>query len=155
MPSRPQKRRQPTPSSSSILPLLERRSSILAVVLVLIASLRIVSTYTVFNHTTDETAHIASGMEWLDRGVYRYEPQHPPLARVAAAMGPYLLGIRSQGTREQGWLRNRWRGRPKFSIATTITISPSPWRRLGILPFFWVACAGGVLVGKARLRSPR
>ncbi len=44
-----------------------------AAALIAFASLRIVSTYTVFNHTFDEPAHIACGMEWLDhqRGVKR------------------------------------------------------------------------------------
>ena len=66
--------------------------------LVLVASIRIIATYTVLNHTYDEPAHIACGMEWLDKGVYRWEPQHPSLARVATALGPYLLGARSQNT---------------------------------------------------------
>ena len=43
---------------------------------------RIVATYPVFNHTFDEPAHLATGMEWLDRGTYTWEPQHPPLARA-------------------------------------------------------------------------
>src|SRR3954466_10154195 len=56
---------------------------------VLLASIRIVATYTVFNHTMDEPAHIGAGMEWLDKGTYTWERQHPPLARVASALGPY------------------------------------------------------------------
>ena len=69
---------------------LERYAAALVLALVMIASARIVATYSVFNHTFDEPAHIACGMEWLDKGVYRWEPQHPPLARVAAALVPYL-----------------------------------------------------------------
>jgi len=34
-------------------------------------------------------------MEWLDKGTYTYEFLHPPLARVAMAVGPYLKGLRS------------------------------------------------------------
>ena len=60
----------------------------------LIASARIVSTYTVFNHTIDEPDHLAAGMEWLSAGKYLYEDQHPPLARVMGALGPYLAGER-------------------------------------------------------------
>src|ERR1017187_10357074 len=81
-----------------IIPFLERHARSAVLVLILIASVRIVSTYTVFNHTSDEPNHIACGMEWLDKGTYTYEAQHPPLARVAAALGPYLLDIRSQGS---------------------------------------------------------
>src|SRR5271169_6374461 len=64
---------------------------------VAIASARIITTYTVFNHTVDEPAHIACGMEWLDRKTYHYEAQHPPLARVMTAIGPYLSGAHSWG----------------------------------------------------------
>ena len=68
-----------------------------ATILVLIASARIVSTYTVFNHTIDEPDHLAAGMEWLSAGKYLYEDQHPPLARVLGALGPYLAGERWHG----------------------------------------------------------
>src|SRR6266704_4278039 len=62
-----------------------------------LGTLPIIGTYSVFSHTTDEPAHIAAGMELLDRGVFTYERQHPPLARLAVAAGPYLLGARSHG----------------------------------------------------------
>jgi hypothetical protein len=121
------------------LALLERRSLAFSLALVLIASIRIIATYTVFNHTSDEPAHIACGMEWLDKGVYRWEPQHPPLARVATALGPYLLGVRSQGTVD----RNRF---SKFVEGTAILYRGHHYdltlalARLGTLPFFWIAC---------------
>ena len=66
----------------------------MAIVLTLVGVGRIVSTYHVFNQAYDETAHIACGMEWLDKGTFRMEPQHPPLPRVASALGPYLSGLR-------------------------------------------------------------
>ena len=128
---------------------LERRSTALAVALVLLASLRIVSTYTVFNHTMDEPAHIACGMEWLDRGVYRWEPQHPPLARALSAVGPYLLGVRSQGTPKTDLL-SMWREGTAILYhgqRYDLTLSLA---RLGILPFFWIACAA-VYVWSRRL----
>jgi len=74
---------------------LERRSGILVLALVLLGSIRIVATYTVFNHVVDEPGHIAAGMEWLETGRYTWEAQHPPLARVVSALGPYFLGILS------------------------------------------------------------
>src|SRR5260370_12456479 len=81
-----------------IASVLASRTSFAAfLVLTLIASARIAATYTVFNETVDEPAHIACGMEWLDKGVYRYEPQHPPLARVMTAIAPYLAGSRATG----------------------------------------------------------
>lgn len=139
MPSRQQKRRQAAAPAPTLLNLLERRSALIAILLVLIASARIVSTYTVFNHTTDETAHIASGMQWLDRGVYLFEPQHPPLARVAAAVGPYLLGIRSQGTPGTGLEAESIEGAKILDHDHRYDLTLA-MARLGILPFFWVAC---------------
>ncbi len=65
-------------SQGLVLSFLERRCAILVIALILFATVRIVTTYTVFNHVVDEPGHIACGMEWLDKGVYRWEAQHPP-----------------------------------------------------------------------------
>ncbi len=70
---------------------------VLAIVLAGVAVVRIIATYSALSQTWDEPAHIASGMEWLERGIYTYELQHPPLARLAVALGPYLHGLRSPG----------------------------------------------------------
>jgi len=118
---------------------LERHARLLVTALILVASLRIVATYTVFNHTSDEPAHVACGMEWLDRHVYTWETQHPPLARVAAALGPYLLGIRSQNTPRNGDLAMSLEGTAILYHGHDYdrTLAAA---RLGELPFFWVAC---------------
>jgi hypothetical protein len=109
--------------------------AISAVLLVIFAVIRIVATYRVFNQTYDEPAHIACGIEWLDQGQYRYEHQHPPLARVAVALGPYLAGIRSSGLKsvyqEGNWIL--YTGTHYFR---TLALA-----RMGILPFFVIACA--------------
>jgi hypothetical protein len=47
-------------------------AAIVAAALVLFASLRIVSTYNVFNHTSGEPVHIACGMKWLVKGAHTY-----------------------------------------------------------------------------------
>jgi 4-amino-4-deoxy-L-arabinose transferase-like glycosyltransferase len=67
------------------------------VLLAAVGVLQIVSTYDEFNHTWDEPLHLAAGMQLLDRGVYEYEFAHPPLVRLALAVGPYLAGVRSHG----------------------------------------------------------
>ena len=109
--------------------------------LVLFASIRIAATYPVFSHTFDEPPHIACGLEYLDKGVYALEPQHPPLARAAAALGAYLTGIR--------YPEHSDAPSPEFEMTTrglailysgghyerTLTLA-----RLAILPFFWIAC---------------
>jgi len=106
-----------------------------AVLLVAFAMARIVATYRVFNQTFDEPAHIACGMEWLDQGQYRYEHQHPPLARVAAAVGPYLAGIRSAG------LKSVYEEGNGMLYAGGHYFRTLALARMGILPFFVIACA--------------
>jgi hypothetical protein len=63
-------------------------------ILVGLGATRIVLTYHVFSQTYDEPASIAAGMEWLDRGSYRFDFSNPPLARLAIAIGLYLDGLR-------------------------------------------------------------
>jgi Dolichyl-phosphate-mannose-protein mannosyltransferase len=134
-----QGRASATPAIIRFLAFLERHSRLLALALILIASVRIVSTYSVFSHTSDEPAHVACGIEWLANGVYTWEPQHPPLARVAVALGPYLIGARPQNT-------------PRVDIYSMTTEGVAilfqgnhydetvALARLGVLPFFWIAC---------------
>ncbi len=114
---------------------MNNRSLVPCLVLLVIASARIAATYTVFNDTNDETPHIGCGMEWLDKGVYQYEVQHPPLARMMAAMGPYLIGARYTGVANaatEGRAVLDFGGRYDRNLALA---------RLGILPFFWLASA--------------
>src|SRR5713226_6630380 len=62
--------------------------------LIAFAALRIVATWPETGLTWDEPGHMACGMQYLAQHVYRYEAQHPPLARVMSALGPYLDGVR-------------------------------------------------------------
>lgn len=113
---------------------LARHAVWLSIVLVAIATARIAASYGALSHTFDEPAHIACGMEWLDHGTYRYEPQHPPLARVMAAVLPWLSGSHSEGQKsmwDEGLAILFKSGAEERTLALA---------RLGILPFFWVAC---------------
>jgi 4-amino-4-deoxy-L-arabinose transferase-like glycosyltransferase len=146
MPVRQQKRKiaiqlagVASPPPRPAIAFLERHTRSAVLLLILIASVRIVSTYTVFNHTSDEPNHIACGMEWLDRGTYTYEAQHPPLARVAAALGPYLLGIRSQGSPTPNTLEVPREGTKILYHGRHYDLTLA-LARLGVLPFFWIAC---------------
>ena len=105
------------------------------VLLVAIGLLRIALSYRWVAQTIDETPNIACGMQWLDQGRYDLGPFHPPLARIAIAIGPYLYGLRSQG------IPDRWKegnailhSRGKYAVALTLA-------RIGILPFFILASA--------------
>ena len=112
-----------------------RKAALGAILLVAIASARIVSTYTVFNHTVDEPAHLAAGMEWLSLGKYLYEDLHPPLARVMGALGPYLAGERFHSGPDSYFEGFRILGRDAH-YDRTLALG-----RAGILPFFWIASA--------------
>ncbi len=106
---------------------------ILFVALTAIGEARIVATYRSISQTSDESSNLACGMEWLDRGSYELGPFHPPLARIAMSVGPYLDGARSRG------LADRWKeGNAVLSsgrrYGRTLTLA-----RIGILPFFVLA----------------
>jgi hypothetical protein len=95
-----------------------------------IGLLRIVTTYHVFNHTIDEGAHLACGMQWLQDHVYTYETLHPPIARVSVALLPYLAGVRGPDD-------------PSMWQEAVLVLSRGGhyWRnltlaRIGILPYF-------------------
>ena len=119
---------------------LDRSSSLLSwwrigavfyvVVILALGTLPIAGTYSVFSHTTDEPAHIAAGMELLDRGAFTYEQQHPPLARLAVAVGPYLWGARSHGA---SYIVDEGLAILYTSGDYLRTLSAA---RLGVLPFF-------------------
>jgi hypothetical protein len=100
------------------------------------------STYHIFGNFWDEPEHIAAGLVLIDRGEYLYDNQHPPLARLAAAIGPYLAGARFHGDpmpigEAQG--RDLLYNSPA-SYDTILTLA-----RLGMLPFLLVLLAASWL----------
>ena len=82
-------------------PFVQAHARLLAVLLIAIGTLRIVATYPETGITFDEPGHMACGLQFLAQHVYRYETQHPPLARVLSALGPYLDGARPTGDPKQ------------------------------------------------------
>jgi hypothetical protein len=127
---------------------LRLHSWLLFFLLTAIASVRIISTYTVFSFTSDEPVHVAAGMEWLDKGTYTYNPENPPLARVMTAIGPFLTGSRSRnlaGMWREGWAILNAPGDYKGRLALA---------RLGILPFFWLTSLVMYLWTKRYLGEP-
>ncbi len=119
-------------------PWLERRALPIAVLLIAIGAARIASTYSRFCFTNDEPQHFASGLEYLQQHTYRYEPEQPPLSRIAMAMGPWLDGSKMTGQHlfvdREGVAIMYQRGNPQRTLILM---------RLGILPFFLLA---GVVV---------
>ena len=68
------------------------------VLLTLLSSVLAASSWRVYSNTWDEPEHLAAGVELLDRGRYEYDTEHPPIARIFMALGPYLAGAHSYGT---------------------------------------------------------
>lgn len=115
------------------LPFLEQRSLALAICLIALATFRIVATWSETGLTWDEPGHMACGLQYLAQHIYRYEAQHPPLARVMSALGPYLDGSRPLGGKNQdqeGVNVIYAGGHPGRTLALM---------RFGILPFFALA----------------
>jgi hypothetical protein len=104
------------------------------------------------SHTVDEPIHLGAGMEWLDHGTITGDTSHPPLARALSAVGPWLAGehwVPAGNTLLDGV---RILGRDAH-YDRMLALA-----RLGILPFFLLACAmvflwgnriGGPLAGLA------
>jgi hypothetical protein len=124
----------PDASNWHHLPFSRRIASGIAALIVSIACIRITSTYRVFCQTFDEPDHLACGTEWLDRGTYTFEPLHPPLARIAAAIGPFLAGCRLR-------INNNWKGGNDILYAKGRYSRNLSLARLGELPFFVLAAA--------------
>ena len=115
---------------SVLVPFLEKHSLLLAICVIALGTLRVVSTYSETALTWDEPGHMACGLQYLAEHVYRYETQHPPLARVASAFGPYLSGARPLHTKnqDQEGVNVMYQSGHPGTILTEM--------RLGILPFF-------------------
>jgi hypothetical protein len=123
--------------------------------LALLPLVRVASTHRVFSATADEPVHIASGYDWITRGVYVFDPEHPPLAR-----GLFGLGLRAGGvvspppedwqTLQPTWLAaargmdllwhdgqyernlaNARRGNLVFLLIALIAIAAWAWRAFG------------------------
>ena len=117
-----------------------------ALAVVIIATLlAVASTYSTFSHTYDEPAHLATGLELIDLGTYYYEHHHPPLARLAIALGPYLDGLRSARNKtpesSDFWVRLA----QSSDEGRRLLYEAGPYNRiltlarLGILPFLLIA----------------
>ena len=129
----------PTPAKTSnrwfaFEPVLDRYAIWIALVLVLIASARMIASYDSMSHTIDEPVHLACGMEWLEKHTYTYEPHHPPLTRAFMALLPRIFGSHGHGIKDdtsEGLAILFANGSEESTLALA---------RLGILPFFWIAC---------------
>jgi hypothetical protein len=126
----PRQKPAPEPAAFAIVPWLEKRSVPIVLALIAIAALRIVATYPDTSPIWDEPGHMACGLQYLGEHVYRYESQHPPVARIMSALGPFLSGARPLDGQNQD-----------LEGVAVMYKSGDPERiltlmRIGILPFF-------------------
>lgn len=73
---------------------LRRGCVAIAVLLTLVAVLRVLSSYSHTAQAFDEPYHVAAAIELLDKGTYTLDPLHPPLERIAIGLPLYLAGER-------------------------------------------------------------
>jgi len=109
----------------------------MAVLLVAVATVRIVANGLPLSHTIDEPIHLGAGMEWLWAGTYEWDSSHPPLARIAPAILASLAGARyAPDANPIAATMKIWGSGEHYDHMLAIS-------RAGILPMFWIAC--GVL----------
>lgn len=66
--------------------MLARTWWLLLILVVGCSAARVAATHRTFSQVFDEPWHVAAGYEVLTRGAFDYDVEHPPLARVAAAL---------------------------------------------------------------------
>ena len=95
---------------------------VVVALIVATAVARVALTYSVFSSTCDEWMHVTAGYEWLSRGTYTIEAQHPPLARVSVAFPLFLEG------RPRDFAGGIFNGGGGYLRSVTLA-------RLGVLPY--------------------
>ncbi|MGH7632411.1 MAG: phospholipid carrier-dependent glycosyltransferase, partial [Gemmatimonadaceae bacterium] len=107
----------------------------IALAIAVIAAFAVVRAAGHFNQTFDEGAHVASGIEWFQFHTYGYDPQHPPLGRIAIALGPWLSGVRGSH------LHTSWEEGNRILMDGNRYAHTLALARLGVLPFFLLLLA--------------
>ena len=98
-------------------------------VIVLVGVARIAATYSSLVHTIDEPIQIACGLEWLEQHNFTFDKQHPPLPRIAAAIGAKLAGVKLLHKYSAADAHLMLYEAPSYERAIA-------WSRAGELPFF-------------------
>lgn len=94
--------------------------------------------------TFDETAHLPAGYSYLATGDFRLNPEHPPLAKLLAALPLRFLGDVHFDTR---W--PQWQTSDQFGLGRRFLYVDNDARRLllwGRLPMVLLACVLGLFI---------
>jgi hypothetical protein len=110
-----------------------------AVLLVLIAVVRIVATYSRTAQAFDEPCHVGAAIELLDKGTYTLDPVHPPLARLAIGLPLYLAGERFPKLSPPESGNYNYVGDAILNDAGHY-LRNLVLARLGVLPFLFLGC---------------
>ena len=101
--------------------------------------------------TSDEPPHIASGLSYVETGVFRGNPQHPPLLKELSGLSMVLGGVRwTRDEVTERFLRGDIprEAQPEWQIGDHIIAYGGPDRVLfwARLPFLLIACGLGFLI---------
>jgi hypothetical protein len=123
----------------------------LAGALILIFGIQIYTESRLKSPTSDEPPHIASGLSYVETGVFVGNPQHPPLLKELSGLSLVLGGVRwPRDQVTEPFIRGEIpRGaEPEWKIGGHIIASGGPDRVLfwARLPFLLIACGLGFLI---------
>ncbi len=123
----------------------------LAGALILVFGVQIFTESRLKSPTSDEPPHIASGLSYVETGVFRGNPQHPPLLKELSGLSLMLGGVRwPRDQVTESFIRGDIpRGaQPEWQIGDHIIAAGGPDRVLfwARLPFLLIACGLGLLI---------
>src|SRR5215212_6880631 len=124
----------------------KRHYPVFVALIILLSLIRVATTHLIFSQTLDEPAHVAGGHEWLTRGQYHLDFEHPPLPRVLFAL-PFA-GVRAEhldDKYEYGSDLYAHEGRYIHNVASA--------RRPNLL-FFAVACVALAAIARRLVGQP-
>ncbi len=119
----------------------QRRYTLLAFALATLFFIQALTESRSKSPTSDEPPHIASGLSYVTTGIFRANPQHPPLLKELSGLSLLLGGIRWPHTPETETLLDADRSKgaqPEWSIGYYLINSDGPdrvlfWARLPFL----------------------
>jgi 4-amino-4-deoxy-L-arabinose transferase-like glycosyltransferase len=117
------------------------------VLLTLLPLARVAATWHVFSRTVDEPAHVGAGREWLEKGTYQRDVEHPPLARVLEAIASRLGGGGDEVIRARA-------GNLPFLLIALIVVAMWTARLFGNAAALIALALFGALATGARARGP-